>query len=100
MGFIDLEKRMRTDREIKINNWTSNHDMLTLSVINEWWVSQADPDVGAVYVPLLTILYVWWAILATQKKKHMLLEKLVALNIVDSKLKLNSWDSQTVRWVK
>jgi hypothetical protein len=62
--------------------------MLTLSVINEWWVSQADPDVGAVYVPLLTILYVCWAILVTQKKKHMLLEKLVALNIVDLKLKL------------
>lgn len=39
-----------------------------------------DPDVDAVYVPLPTSLHVRWAVLAAQKKKHVLLEKPVALN--------------------
>ncbi|XP_061371404.1 uncharacterized oxidoreductase At4g09670-like [Gastrolobium bilobum] len=39
-----------------------------------------DPDVDAVYVPLPTSLHVRWAVLAARKKKHVLLEKPVALN--------------------
>ncbi|XP_020979751.1 uncharacterized oxidoreductase At4g09670 [Arachis ipaensis] len=39
-----------------------------------------DPEVDAVYVPLPTSLHVQWAVLAAQKKKHLLLEKPVALN--------------------
>ncbi|PWA35181.1 NAD(P)-binding domain-containing protein [Artemisia annua] len=39
-----------------------------------------DRDVDAVYVPLPTSLHLQWAVLASQKKKHILLEKPVALN--------------------
>ena len=42
-----------------------------------------DPDVDAVYVPLPTSLHVRWAVLAAQKKKHLLLEKPVALNAAE-----------------
>ncbi|CAL8174347.1 unnamed protein product [Prunus armeniaca] len=42
-----------------------------------------DPDVDAVYVPLPTSLHVKWAVLAAQKKKHILLEKPVALNVAE-----------------
>ncbi|KAJ7969739.1 Oxidoreductase family protein [Quillaja saponaria] len=42
-----------------------------------------DPDVDAVYVPLPTSLHVRWAVLVAQKKKHMLLEKPVALNVAE-----------------
>ncbi|KAK9073031.1 hypothetical protein SSX86_007353 [Deinandra increscens subsp. villosa] len=40
-----------------------------------------DPNVDAVYVPLPTSLHIKWAVLAAEKKKHILLEKPVALNV-------------------
>ncbi|KAK6160782.1 hypothetical protein DH2020_004163 [Rehmannia glutinosa] len=40
-----------------------------------------DPEVDAVYVPLPTSLHLHWAVLAARKRKHVLLEKPVALNI-------------------
>ena len=42
-----------------------------------------DPDVDAVYMPLPTSLHVRWAVLAAQKKKHLLLEKPVALSTAE-----------------
>ncbi|KAF5735377.1 Oxidoreductase family protein [Tripterygium wilfordii] len=42
-----------------------------------------DPDIDAVYVPLPTSLHLKWAVLAAQKKKHVLLEKPVALNVAE-----------------
>ncbi|KAJ7969738.1 Oxidoreductase-like protein [Quillaja saponaria] len=42
-----------------------------------------DPDVDAVHIPLPTSLHVRWAVLAAQKKKHVLLEKPVALNTAE-----------------
>ncbi|KAK7387363.1 hypothetical protein VNO78_28109 [Psophocarpus tetragonolobus] len=41
-----------------------------------------DPSVDAVYVPLPTTLHVRWAVMAASKKKHVLLEKPVALDVV------------------
>ncbi|OMP05960.1 hypothetical protein COLO4_08429 [Corchorus olitorius] len=40
-----------------------------------------DPDIDAVYLPLPTSLHHKWAILTAQKKKHLLMEKPVALNV-------------------
>ncbi|EYU24321.1 hypothetical protein ABFS82_03G011700 [Erythranthe guttata] len=40
-----------------------------------------DPEVDAVYVPLPTSLHLRWAVLAARRKKHLLLEKPVALNV-------------------
>lgn len=40
-----------------------------------------DANVDAVYIPLPTSLHIKWAVLAAQKKKHILLEKPVALNV-------------------
>ncbi|RZC49233.1 hypothetical protein C5167_017656 [Papaver somniferum] len=40
-----------------------------------------DPDVDAVYVPLPTSLHLKWAVKVAEKKKHLLLEKPVALDV-------------------
>lgn len=40
-----------------------------------------DPDVDAVYLPLPTSLHLKWGVLVAEKKKHLLLEKPVALNV-------------------
>ncbi|XP_042477745.1 uncharacterized oxidoreductase At4g09670-like [Macadamia integrifolia] len=42
-----------------------------------------DPNVDAVYIPLPTSLHLKWAVLAAEKKKHLLLEKPVALNVAE-----------------
>ncbi|KAL1319624.1 hypothetical protein HN51_071862 [Arachis hypogaea] len=42
-----------------------------------------DPEVDAVYMPLPTSLHVKWAVLAAQRKKHILLETPVALSVSD-----------------
>ncbi|KAJ4966121.1 hypothetical protein NE237_017970 [Protea cynaroides] len=42
-----------------------------------------DPDVDVVYVPLPTSLHLRWVVLAAEKKKHVLLEKPVALNVAE-----------------
>ncbi|PIN17218.1 Dimeric dihydrodiol dehydrogenase [Handroanthus impetiginosus] len=40
-----------------------------------------DPSVDAVYMPLPTSLHVKWAVMATEKGKHLLLEKPTALDV-------------------
>ncbi|KAK6246518.1 Gfo/Idh/MocA-like oxidoreductase [Theobroma cacao] len=40
-----------------------------------------DPDIDAVYLPLPTSLHHKWAVLTAQKKKHLLMEKPLALNV-------------------
>ncbi|KAG9451200.1 hypothetical protein H6P81_011165 [Aristolochia fimbriata] len=42
-----------------------------------------DEAVDAVYVPLPTSLHLRWAVMAAEKKKHVLLEKPVALNVAE-----------------
>ncbi|CAI0433280.1 unnamed protein product [Linum tenue] len=42
-----------------------------------------DPDIDVVYLPLPTSLHLKWATLAAQKKKHVLLEKPVAVTVAE-----------------
>ncbi|VVB08645.1 unnamed protein product [Arabis nemorensis] len=42
-----------------------------------------DPEADALYVPLPTSLHVEWAIRAAEKRKHILLEKPVAMNVAE-----------------
>ncbi|CAA3011246.1 uncharacterized oxidoreductase At4g09670-like [Olea europaea subsp. europaea] len=58
-----------------------------------------DPDVDAVYVPLPTSLHVKWAVLAAQKKKHLILEKPVALNVKELDLILEACESSGVQFM-
>ncbi|KAH7848865.1 hypothetical protein Vadar_009414 [Vaccinium darrowii] len=58
-----------------------------------------DPDVDAVYVPLPTSLHVKWAVLAAEKKKHLLLEKPVALNVSELDVILKACESNGVQYM-
>lgn len=62
----------------KANNFPAN-----AKIYGSYEAVLDDPDVDAVYVPLPTSLHVKWAVLAAQKKKHILLEKPVALNVAE-----------------
>ncbi|KAF3447343.1 hypothetical protein FNV43_RR12529 [Rhamnella rubrinervis] len=56
-----------------------------------------DPDVDAVYVPLPTSLHKKWAVLAAQKKKHILLEKPVGLNVAEFDAIIEACESNGVQ---
>ncbi|KAK9051998.1 hypothetical protein SSX86_028626 [Deinandra increscens subsp. villosa] len=58
-----------------------------------------DPDVDAVYVPLPTSLHLRWAVLAAEKKKHVLLEKPVALNVGELDAILEACESNGVQFM-
>ncbi|WKA10832.1 hypothetical protein VitviT2T_028386 [Vitis vinifera] len=58
-----------------------------------------DPDVDAVYVPLPTSLHLKWAVLAAEKKKHVLLEKPVALNVAELDQILEACESNGVQFM-
>ena len=58
-----------------------------------------DPDVDAVYVPLPTSLHLKWAVLAAKKKKHLLLEKPVALNVSEFDRILEACESNGVQFM-
>lgn len=58
-----------------------------------------DPEVDAVYVPLPTSLHVKWAVLAAQKKKHVLLEKPVALNVKELDVILEECEYNGVQYM-
>lgn len=58
-----------------------------------------DPEVEAVYIPLPTSLHLKWAVLAAQKKKHLLLDKPVALNVKELDLILEACESSGVQFM-
>ncbi|KAK1436389.1 hypothetical protein QVD17_02168 [Tagetes erecta] len=60
---------------------SENHFPESAKVYGSYGAVLDDPDVDAVYVPLPTSLHLQWAVVAAQKKKHVLLEKPVALNV-------------------
>ncbi|KAD6119470.1 hypothetical protein E3N88_10741 [Mikania micrantha] len=58
-----------------------------------------DPNVDAVYIPLPTSLHIKWAVLAAQKKKHIMLEKPVALNVGELDQILEACESNGVQFM-
>ncbi|KAI3465412.1 hypothetical protein Pfo_022075 [Paulownia fortunei] len=58
-----------------------------------------DPEVDAVYIPLPTSLHLHWAVLAARKKKHVLLEKPVALNVGELDEILAACESSGVQYM-
>ncbi|GAB4845212.1 hypothetical protein Ancab_038623 [Ancistrocladus abbreviatus] len=58
-----------------------------------------DPDVDAVYIPLPTILHLRYAVLAAEKKKHILLEKPVALSVSEFDKILEACESNGVQFM-
>ncbi|KAF6149331.1 hypothetical protein GIB67_026187 [Kingdonia uniflora] len=60
---------------------SENNFPLSAKIYGSYEALLDDPDVDAVYVPLPTSLHVRWAVLAAEKKKHLLLEKPVAVNV-------------------
>ncbi|KAK1410570.1 hypothetical protein QVD17_37107 [Tagetes erecta] len=58
-----------------------------------------DPFVDAVYVPLPTSLHLKWAMLAAEKKKHVLLEKPTALNVEELDRILDACRSNGVQFM-
>ncbi|GER55477.1 trans-1 2-dihydrobenzene-1 2-diol dehydrogenase [Striga asiatica] len=58
-----------------------------------------DPAVDAVYIPLPTSLHLRWAVLAARKKKHVLLEKPVALNVGELDKILAACESSGVQYM-
>nr|GMC54639.1 uncharacterized oxidoreductase At4g09670-like [Ipomoea batatas] len=58
-----------------------------------------DPDVDAVYIAIPTSLHVRWAVLAAQKKKHVLVENPAALNVAELDRILAACESSGVQYM-
>lgn len=58
-----------------------------------------DPCVDAVYMPIPTSLHLKWAVLAAQKKKHLLLEKPTAVDVVQLDQILEACQSNGVQFM-
>ncbi|KAH9692036.1 putative oxidoreductase [Citrus sinensis] len=56
-----------------------------------------DKDIDAVYLPLPTSMHVKWAIFVAQKKKHLLMEKPVALNVAEFDVILKACEENGVQ---
>ncbi|XP_076935172.1 putative oxidoreductase At4g09670 [Bidens hawaiensis] len=78
---------------------SENHFPESTKVYGSYGAVLDDPDVDAVYVPLPTSLHVQWAVLAAQKKKHLLLEKPVALNVGELDVILAACEASGVQFM-
>ena len=58
-----------------------------------------DNEVEAVYIPLPTALHVKWAVMAAEKRKHVLLEKPVALNVSELDQILEACEANGVQFM-
>ncbi|KAK7305663.1 hypothetical protein VNO77_43571 [Canavalia gladiata] len=58
-----------------------------------------DPGVDAVYIPLPTGLHVRWVVMAATKKKHVLVEKPVALDVAELDRILQACESNGVQFM-
>ena len=58
-----------------------------------------DPCVDALYIPLPTSLHLQWAVLAANKKKHLLLEKPTAIDVAELDQILEACESNGVQFM-
>ncbi|KAK1436387.1 hypothetical protein QVD17_02166 [Tagetes erecta] len=78
---------------------SQNHFPVSAKVYGSYGGVLDDPDVDAVYVPLPTSLHLQWAVVAAQKKKHVLLEKPVALNVGELDMILAACEASGVQFM-
>ncbi|XP_042502096.1 uncharacterized oxidoreductase At4g09670-like [Macadamia integrifolia] len=71
----------------------------TVNIYGSYEEVLGDPSVDAVYMPLPTSLHVQWAVMAAQKKKHLLLEKPTALSVADLNQILDACESNGVQFM-
>lgn len=72
---------------------------LSAKVYGSYEAVLEDPEVDAVYMPLPTSLHLKWAVLAAQNKKHLLLEKPVALDVAQFDCILEACESNGVQFM-
>ncbi|KAG8369251.1 hypothetical protein BUALT_Bualt15G0132100 [Buddleja alternifolia] len=89
VGSRTTEKAARFAKENGFPEWAK--------VYGSYEAVLEDPEVDAVYVPLPTSLHIKWAVVAAQKKKHLLLEKPVALNVGEFDVILEACESNGVQ---
>ncbi|KAI6681057.1 hypothetical protein NL676_034938 [Syzygium grande] len=71
----------------------------TVKIYGDYRAVLDDPDIDAVYIPLPTTLHAKWAVAAAEKKKHMLLEKPVALDVAELDLILKACELNGVQFM-
>ncbi|OVA08099.1 Oxidoreductase [Macleaya cordata] len=84
----------------KAKNFASSNGFpSTAKIYGSYEALLDDPDVDAVYVPLPTSLHLRWAVLVAEKKKHLLLEKPVALNVQEFDRIIEACESNGVQFM-
>lgn len=71
----------------------------TVKIYGEYGAVLDDPDVDAVYIPLPTTLHARWAVAAAENKKHVLLEKPVALDVAELDRILEACEANGVQFM-
>ncbi|KAK2638532.1 hypothetical protein Ddye_026327 [Dipteronia dyeriana] len=56
-------------------------------------------DIDAVYLPFSTSLHLKWAIVVAHKKKHLLMEKPVALNVIEINVIVKACEENEVQFM-
>lgn len=84
----------------KAKNFASTNGLSdTVKIYGSYDQVLDDPCVEVVYIPLPTSLHVHWAVLAAHKKKHLLLEKPTAVDVVELDQILEACESNGVQFM-
>lgn len=78
---------------------TENELPKTIKIYGSYQELLDDPSIDVVYMPLPSSLHLHWAVLAAQKKKHLLLEKPPALDVVELDKILEACESNGVQFM-
>ncbi|KAL5982033.1 hypothetical protein ACLOJK_016101 [Asimina triloba] len=94
-GIVGCAEIARKARKYAADNGYSD----AIKVYGNYEAVLDDPSVDAVDVPLPTSLHLHWAVLAAEKKKHVLLEKPTTLHVLDLDQILRACDSNGVQFM-